>query len=282
MLQQIEMNLPRLFTVRAVISSFDVVHPKDFYFSGEMHNFWEMVFVVDGKAGITADERVYTLEKGQLIFHKPMEFHRIWSTGGTETHLYIMAFDVSGEGLKIFENRVLYLENSDEEYLADCIKEGGNILKLEEEGLSGGTGQYALAAHTTSAKIELFLLKLMKKNSADTMPRQSTASILYRQIVQVLDEHWNQNLSITEVAGLCNLSVSNLKKIFHRFSDKGIMKYFMYIKIRKAISLLEEGLTIAEISDRLSFSSQNYFTVVFRRETGMTPSQYRKKVGCGD
>ncbi len=44
------------------------------------------------------------------------------------------------------------------------------------------------------------------------------------------------------------------------------------------IALLEEGRSIADISERLSFSSQNYFTVVFKRETGVSPGVYRNRL----
>ena len=93
-----------------------------------------------------------------------------------------------------------------------------------------------------------------------------------------MKDHCEEDLKLEDIAALCNLSASSLKKIFHRFSDMGVMKYFTYIKIRRAIALLEEGRSIADISERLSFSSQNYFTVVFKRETGVSPGVYRNRL----
>ena len=49
------------------------------------------------------------------------------------------------------------------------------------------------------------------------------------------------------------------------------------MKINYSLSLLSEGYSVAEISRVLSFSSQNYFSMVFRREMGMSPSEYKKK-----
>ena len=92
----------------------------------------------------------------------------------------------------------------------------------------------------------------------------------------------SKNLSLAEIASLSHLSVSNLKKIFRRYSDKGVMKYYTHVKIRRAIQLLDEGHPIAQVSEHLGFSSVNYFSVVFKRETGYTPGTYRTRLRKGD
>jgi hypothetical protein len=51
-------EIRRLFTVNSVITSIDAIRPKDFYFNGEMHDFWEVVCLLDGSISATADERV--------------------------------------------------------------------------------------------------------------------------------------------------------------------------------------------------------------------------------
>ncbi|MBO7218267.1 MAG: helix-turn-helix transcriptional regulator, partial [Clostridia bacterium] len=99
----------------------------------------------------------------------------------------------------------------------------------------------------------------------------------YEYIVRVMNEHCDEALTAQDIARLCNFSLSNLKKIFHMYSDIGIMKYFTSIKIRRALHLLFEGLTIQQVSDNLGFSSINYFHAVFKKETGLTPRQYLQK-----
>ncbi|MBE5818843.1 MAG: AraC family transcriptional regulator, partial [Clostridiales bacterium] len=56
---------------------------KDGYSSvGEAHDFWELVFVKSGKAGVLAGDRILELGENMLILHPPMEFHRIWANSG--------------------------------------------------------------------------------------------------------------------------------------------------------------------------------------------------------
>ena len=72
-------------------------HP--YYFPGEFHPFWEMVYVVEGSLQAASEERVYHLKKGEVIFHKPMEFHRLWSTEGEDGCALIIGFCAEGDCL---------------------------------------------------------------------------------------------------------------------------------------------------------------------------------------
>jgi len=277
MFSYIMTETPRMFSIRSIVSAINAIRPKNFYFAGEMHNFWEAVYVMEGKAAVSADERVYLLTKGQLIFHKPMEFHRIWSADGTAPHLLIISFEADGEKIKTFENKFFYLDMQKEELLAEILREAAALLKMSKDEQKNDD-QYAFLAHSTAIRIESFLLELLRNDTVGKALQAPEKSEIYRQIVNILSEHCCEDLSVEQIAALCKLSVSSLKKIFQKFSDKGVMKYFNCLKIRKAISWLDEGLPIKEISDRLAFSSQNYFHVVFRRETGCSPGDYRKHI----
>ena len=92
-----------------------------------------------------------------------------------------------------------------------------------------------------------------------------------------MEEHASEKLTLASIAKGCNLSVSNLKRIFGLYSDVGIMKYFNSLKVRSALNLIDQGYSIVDITDKLGFSSTNYFHNVFKRETGMTPREYKAK-----
>ena len=97
----------------------------------------------------------------------------------------------------------------------------------------------------------------------------------FREILQVLHAHCEEDLSVEQLAELCGCSVSNMKRIFSRYSDRGVAKYFLTIKIQRAMQLLDAGVPAAEVARRLGFAETGYFHTVFRRETGMTPGTYR-------
>jgi len=279
--RKVLLDTPRLVSVKSLVSAFDMVRDADFAFDGEMHDFWEMVYIASGKAGITADERVFTLNAGQLVFHKPMEFHRICSVGGAGHRALIMAFAAAGEELQELEDRIIELDEELEQQLHKVVDKGATILEMENNGLAD-TGEYREAAQEFVLLTELFLMRIIKGGRNNPRPSQDGQSETYRMIARVLNENAEKNLSLPEIAALCHMSVSNLKKIFRRYSDKGVMKHFTHIKIRRAIKLLDEGLPVSQVSERLGFSSASYFSAVFKRETGYTPGAYRKRLKTGD
>ena len=57
----------------------------------------------------------------------------------------------------------------------------------------------------------------------------------------------------------------------------GIHKYLLKLKTAAAIQLLQQGCSVNEVSRQLGFANQNYFSTVFKRETGLPPSRYAKE-----
>ena len=262
----------RPFTVDALYNAIDVVRPQGFYYSGEMHDFWEAVFVVNGQATATADEKVIALRAGQLLFHKPMEFHRIWSENDTAPHLQILTFHTVGEGMRYFEGCCMELTPREQQQFArTCKKVAGAVALYAPAQPKEG---YAGAAFDAALAVEMLLLALRDHVPADEHDLTPGAR-RFREILQVLHAHCEEDLSVEQLAELCGCSVSNMKRIFSRYSDRGVAKYFLTIKIQRAMQLLDAGVPAAEVARRLGFAETGYFHTVFRRETGMTPGTYR-------
>ena len=94
--------------------------------------------------------------------------------------------------------------------------------------------------------------------------------------IQYIRLHTNSNLSVQEVADKVNLSRSHLSRKFKEVMGFEISAFIMRCKLEEARSLLTySDQSIAEISNYLCFSSQSYFTSVFRKKYGLTPKEYR-------
>lgn len=271
---------PRLVNVDAIVMGIDEIRPKNFFFAGEMHDFWEAVFVSEGNAAATGDERFYKLNAGKLLFHKPMEFHRIWSENGTAPHLKIISFKLSGRGIKKFENACFDLNITERESFAEITDRFigacgcSNDIQFEK---------YLLASNLAASLLEAFLLKLYEKETYLSV-KLSRDETQYSSIVSIMKNNVEKSLSVPELAALCQMSTSNFKRIFSLYSDTGPAKYFLTLKIRKVMQLLEEGIPPINIAENLGFNEIGYFYTVFKRETGMTPSEFKnsRKLQYGD
>ena len=260
--------------LQSIVSALDVVRPKDHYFPGEMHDFWEMVFIADGEACLTSDHRVYHLKKGNLVIHKPMAFHRIWSCNNTSPHLQILAFGAEGEGMEDVAERAFSLDVSAQEKVGQITRLFQEVIRLSKtEGIP--KADYDYCSQKAALLLESFLLELYERE-LQTTTYPGPSGKLYEKIVRVLNDHCREPLSMEEIAQLCDISVSNLKRVFHIYSDIGVMKYFTSVKLRYARRELLGNKTIAQVSEELGFSSPSYFHTVFKRELGMTPKEYIK------
>lgn len=95
--------------------------------------------------------------------------------------------------------------------------------------------------------------------------------------VSYIQKHIYQALSLKEVAEAAYLSPSYLSRLFKKYLHVNFVTYVNNQKIAVAQEKLALTLTpINQISTRLGFSQTSYFTKIFKRKTGMTPSEYRQ------
>ena len=268
----------RLISIKGIYSMFEVKRKSEFYFEGECHSPWEMVYVIDGQTGITADDRIYTLSEGDVIFHKPMEFHKIWNADETRPRYLICSFDLEGNLSHRLRNGVFHLTNEAKNVIDSLL----NYLHAEF-GVSSDEFNYHDHLNPSEASyqiilshLELILLYISHTNKYEQENSQNEKMRLYTEIAGILEEHVYDKITISEIATECNVSTATVKKCFAEYAGCGVHKYFLNIKIRTAIELLKNGMTVNEVSDMLSFTNPNYFSYVFKRETGTCASSYKK------
>ena len=112
-----------------------------------------------------------------------------------------------------------------------------------------------------------------------SLPLQDIPEDIARSI-KYIRLHTNSNLSVHEVADAVGLSRSHLSHKFKEAMGFDISAFMMRCRLEEAKSLLMYSeQSISEISNYLCFSSQSYFTSVFRQKYGLTPKEYRMQFG---
>lgn len=258
-------TVKRQMNITYIYTGIDADRDKDFFFPGEAHNFWELVYVSDGEITATADERIYNLKEGMLLFHKPMEFHRLIANGKTSSHLKIISFSAEGELINHFADCCFNLNLSEQDLFTEI-----NTYFVKACGGENFNDFSGLAV----SLLEVFLLKL--KSKKDYKPKRlSYSEDLYYRIVKTLKDNCDKSLTVNDIADMLNMSTSNIKRVFSLYSDIGIAKYFLKLKLRRAMELLNDGMPPSRVAAELDFK-QNYFYTVFKREVGTTPYKYSK------
>lgn len=249
----------------SLISAFTARYSEEYRFAGEMHDFWEIVLVRHGSLWVAEEQKIQNLKKNMFIIHKPMAFHRLWCVSGAEVEFKIITFEATGSMLKKLEG----LSGSCPWQLADRLAQ---TIDLATSFLRGEGDRDDLAVRIKS-RLSSLLCELIEFNyNEESVSEMSDAS----RILTAIDEHYLEGLTLEKLAHYCRMSESKIKKEFHSIYDGGVMKYICRLKMRDAAAMIERGMSAEQICEALSMCDKNYFSFVFKREIGMTPSEYRR------
>lgn len=98
------------------------------------------------------------------------------------------------------------------------------------------------------------------------------------RVIYYLQEHVETNLTLQDLAEYFNYSESHFSTLFQKETGTSPIQYFTRLKIQKACQYVElTDMKLNEIAMRLGFEEQAYFSRVFTKVMGISPSAYRKK-----
>lgn len=269
-------QIPRCIKIEALCSAFHLPYEENYYFAGEMHDSWELVFISEGEAAIAKNNRIFNLGKGDIAFHPPMEFHRIWSEG-EPFRLLVISFTVSDDAALKRLGEGIFSLNLEQQHTLKAIKDEIYDAFNVDYIFISSIGTSLLSAQSAVTKLELFLLELLNSGDYEKRRDKSPAAQQFSRIIEIMTNNLHRDLSVEDIAQLASISVSNLKKICHKYTGVGPAKHFLRLKIVRAMQLLKNGMNVTQVSDYLAFSSQSYFSSAFRRETGKPPTVYKNE-----
>ena len=271
----------------------------DFTFSGETHDFWEFVYADKGETIITSDQTEFRLKAGELYFHKPNEFHAVRSDGQIAPNLIVISFQCDDNAIYYFRKKILKMDDVERNLLASIIFEARHTFQcrlddpyLQNMPLKQPPDIFG-SQQMIRLLIEQFLIHLARRYSAsytsvvrpkDTMPAaKSTKSKndieVYSLVTEYMKEHIRSQVTIEQICKDNLVGRSRLQKIFKNQCGLGIIDYFSKLKINTAKALIRSRhMNFTQISDYLGYTSIHYFSRQFKKETGMTPSEYASSI----
>ena len=97
-----------------------------------------------------------------------------------------------------------------------------------------------------------------------------------RSILEFVQKHYQEDISLQDIAHVSNYSDAYFCKLFKQCFDKNFTTYLTELRVEKAKQLLKDmAVNVKEISELVGYRDSNYFTKVFKRMAGVTPSEYR-------
>lgn len=287
-------HLEKCVTIEDIISIHYFQYMSNFSFPGESHDFWELICVDRGEIDEIAGDRRVTLKKGNILFHKPNEYHNVLTNGLVSPSLVVIGFDCHSPCMKAFEDQLISIQDTEKELLAQIILEARNTF----EGRLNDPYQEKLvfldrpapfgSAQLISHYMEQLIISLYRRyfagsGSAGSRPvlhsRSGTGSDTYNRIVHYMEEHIAEPLTIDRICQDNLVGRSQLQSLFRDAQGCGVIEFFSSLKVDAAKQMIRDRhLNFTQISDKLGYNSIHYFSRQFKKISCMTPSEYATSI----
>lgn len=262
------------------------------------HDFIEIAYVCDGKGYHIYDDATYSVAKGDLYIINSCTPHCFYPTDKDNSeHLvvynlcflpeFIDTINIRLSILTELTDIMLYKSLYEEEiiYTPDLKLSGSMRTEIEQlyekmymEFTSEGLN-YMDILRLSLCELLLKIHRFYKINN--TLSQNKTSRYRHQIIsdcVQYLQENYSQKITIEQLSGSFFLSKSYLSSLFRQATGSSVVEYLQHIRIDKACQLLTEtSLSVTEISTSVGYSDYRFFNKSFKKITGYTAQQYRKR-----
>ena len=248
------------------------------------HKHLEIKYFLEGSAEINCGSNCFLTQKGDFVVINPYEYHTSRITAPDHPPIYhmmnidldhpavrnILSLEPEFPGQYAADDDLPYFKNRVSDPNLHCIR---LFLLLAEECVRSGE---ELTSYKESL-LRAFLCSLTREIANQGSARSGTSVVLMPAMAHI-DLHYQENISIQALADACMLSVSRFSHLFREVTGMTAVQYINDFRISKAAVLLSTtDYDINEIALRSGFRDSAYFSRIFRRNCGCSPSDYRKK-----
>ena len=190
------------------ISKIVIIHyyefDKNFYYDGESHDFWEMVYIDSGNVKIKANNREYSLKQGEVIFHKPNEFHTIRTDNDAAANVFVISFVCSSEAMSFFKNKTMTVPSKLKKHISTIIEEyyltfnsmSTNDIKLELKENPPIGGQQMIKTYLEQLLILLIRSENDNHNLRIFPSKETMENHLVSQVIQFIEENTYSKITV--------------------------------------------------------------------------------------
>ena len=239
------------------------------------HAYHELYFLIDGERLIYTENDYYDIKQSAIVFFPPHTLHK------TEGKNFVrININVDDEYLDDFQKDILYtyaqqiikIENEEMGILLHILEK---FQEIQDNEKNSKQKDYFINIYFSYLVLAISQLKHFPKKA--TASPNKNISVLAKKTINYLIENYNKKILLDDLATHFFVSKVTLCKAFKNATNTTITDYLLTLKISKAKEMLiHTNKTIGEISELCGFSSQNYFSLIFKQKEKMSPLNYKK------
>lgn len=276
-MDSIDQNLP-------VIFHRDHMTVNSGTFQSHWHEKIELLYFIRGEALVKCNSHELSAKEGDLIVVNSNELHQIFSISESIDY-YCIIFDIvlfQSRRVDVCEakyinpisqNRILFknkVENDKDiaKYIYEFVKE----YESKEIG-------YEMAIKATIYQLLVLLLRKHVKLVLTSKEYDTRLKNLKRfnSILEHIDNHYSEKITINQLCSMANISRFHFCRVFKSITGKPLNEYLNSLRVSKAEAMLKDSdITITEVAMACGFDDMNYFSRLFKKLKGASPSSVAK------
>lgn len=225
-------------------------------------------YISSGKGVFRASDRTYALAQGDMFLIFPSQIVSYIADDCDPWEYYWVGFNGTEA------NRLVNLSGLSRENPLLRLPEVGEV-KMLLLNIYNSSGNTPAADASMIGYLYLFLSRLIQEHGS--APSYGTRDYL-AQALRFIQHNYASGIGVTEIAGYVGISRSQLYRAFISCFNISPNSFLRKYRINEACSLLHSGAyTVAEIANSVGFADPLYFSRVFKKIKGVTPSDYARK-----
>ena len=241
----------------------------------------------EGETSLTSNLQEFRLKKDSLFIFSPKHILQVQSNNRFKAHLIVIAPDFL-KRINIDTKRMmpLFLQFSSLPCMELTHTESQSLrsfISMVEQELKGSETDFSseiigglIAA--TIYKVGDILTHYLTEHPEVDSPMHNRAEEYFKQFTELLGEHYKHERSVGFYARQLCITPKYLTTLIKRISGKSVSEWIDSYVILEAKTLLKySNMSVQEIAYYLNFPNQSFFGSYFKRNAGMSPSQYKAK-----
>ena len=241
----------------------------------------------EGETSLTSNLQEFRLKKNSLFIFNPKDILQVQSNDRFKAHLIVITPDFL-KRINIDTKRMMplflqfgslpcmELTHAESQSLRSFISMVEQELKGSETDFSSEIIGGLIAA--TIYKVGDILTHYLTEHPEVDSPIHNRAEEYFRQFTELLGEHYKHERSVGFYARQLCITPKYLTTLIKRISGKSVSEWIDNYVILEAKTLLKySNMSVQEIAYYLNFPNQSFFGSYFKRNAGMSPSQYKAK-----
>lgn len=238
------------------------------------HEETEIVQVLEGELLFTLGIECYSIKAGDICIITPQQIHNLYTETYSLTYVMKLFPIVDLSGLRL-ETPILTKADPSYEKLNNYIH---NIIRENENQEEC----YKLAVNVQAESIFLFILREMRYQNLDSRIKLKhiTKNKTLDEINQFLEEHFDEDFSLDQIATKLNYTKSYFCRYFKKMTAMTFWEYFTMFRLEKSIQCMQDSPkeNITVIANRAGFKNVHSYNTAFKSFHRCTPREYRERI----